>query len=252
MNPNKNDAQVIATARHEWVRLIGGILTAEAPLDLATDLSLGAGRYVASISSGRAVVHGGRAKDVLHGVYALLESLGYVFTVRGPVVPDVPLRCLPEVALDQTAFLQRRGIRQHINFPMDISGYPLSEAREYIRNLARMKLTDIVFHLYESCGWFQVTMPGYQACTRDGNPLPTFFYTERQLVPPEAQIARVIRNRNVFCPPEAEALYGTLDSAEFQRWFLSNLIDEARAFGLHVGLSTEPRVLDHVAVGSFP
>ncbi len=244
--------RVLCTAAREWAECVGRIWAGDAPLELAVEPGLEQGRYIAAIAAGRASVRGARPKDVLHGVYALLEQLGYVFTVRGPVAPDLPPVALPEVSLDQTAFLQRRGIRQHINFPRDISGYPLAEAKDYIRNLARMQMTDLVFHLYEACGWFQVPMPGYVACTRDDNPQPTFFYTERQLVPEEPAYAAVIRNRKVFCPPEAEPLYGTKKAAEFQHYFLSALIDEARAFGLHVGLSAEPHVLDHIAVGTFP
>jgi hypothetical protein len=36
-----------------------------------------------------------------------------------------------------TPKVRQRGIRQHINFTMDVSCYPIEDAKEYIRNLAR-------------------------------------------------------------------------------------------------------------------
>lgn len=48
-----------------------------------------------------------------------------------------------------------RGIRQHINFPMDISSYTLKDAKQYIQNLARMRFNFITFHSYPG-QWYEV------------------------------------------------------------------------------------------------
>lgn len=47
-----------------------------------------------------------------------------------------------------------RGICQHINSAVDVSSYPLAEAREYVRNLARLRFNHITFHSYPG-QWYE-------------------------------------------------------------------------------------------------
>ena len=91
----------------------------------------------------------------------LSRYVGFVFTVRGPVAPEGVFEELTAFSLAETPVLAARGIRQHINFPMDISCYPLPEAMEYIRNLARMHHRP-TFQCLASNGWYHFDQHGYQ------------------------------------------------------------------------------------------
>ena len=173
---------------------------------------------------------------VLHAVYDMLEKCGIFFDVMGPILPaQLNLAALiPGTTVVVTPFVRKRGIRQHINFPMDISSYPLAEALEYIRNLARMRMNHISFHSYNG-QWF-----GYN---QDGNFKPggNFFYGTRLDLPKQELFTRNIRNRSVYCIPEIEAV---LDQPERRsrmatEW-LNAVIAECKRCGMHVQFSMEP------------
>jgi hypothetical protein len=55
--------------------------------------------------------------------------------------------------------VERRGVRLHINFAMDISSYPLEEAKAYIRNLARLRMNTVTFHSYPG-QWYPASLEG--------------------------------------------------------------------------------------------
>jgi len=174
---------------------------------------------------------------VLHAAYTFLEQLGWQFEITGPVLPQGPQfdalcpgreeRIEPKV--------QRRGIRQHINFPMDISSYPLEEAKEYLRNLARLRFNHITFHSYHN---HFVAGPQTGTLEEAGH----FFYGQRHDLPDHAVLRRVIRNQKTFCIPEIEPVFD--DTAERSRravaW-LRDLMGEAKRIGLTVQFSFEPR-----------
>ena len=91
--------------------------------------------------------------ELLQATYTALEEMGCRFEVTGPVVPDrLNPAGIPASRAVYTPAIQRRGVRQHINFNMDVSGYPIGEAKEYIRNLARLRYNHITFHSYP-CHW---------------------------------------------------------------------------------------------------
>lgn len=178
---------------------------------------------------------------VLHSVYELLETCGVFFDVMGPMLPEhLDLSALRPGMRTVAPFVKRRGIRQHINFAMDISSYPLAEALEYIRNLARMRMNHITFHSY-SGQWFGYQQDGQ--FKHGGN----FFYGTRFDLPREELFTRSIRNRAVYCIPEIEAV---VDQPEVRSrmatdW-LNAVIDESHRCGLHVQLSIEPPGKTHV------
>ena len=145
---------------------------------------------------------------VLHSVYTMLEEAGYTFDITGIRKPKKPsfenIKGLSEII---NPVVERRGIRQHINFLMDISSYPVEEAREYIRNLARLRMNWITFHSYPG-QWFSYNYKGKE--TLAGN----FFYGEKDYVPEEEHLKKVIRNDSIFCIPAIEPYWHDLTKEE--------------------------------------
>ena len=172
---------------------------------------------------------------VLHAAYTLLEKLGFVFDINGPTYP--PSIDLGSVAGWSTKIVPKikyRGIRQHINFPMDISGYTLSAAKEYIRNLARMRMNHITFHSYPN-QWYEVNLPSQKELAG------AFFYGIDYKLHHD-EVFKAIHNEKYFCIPEIEPLYEhpKEKSRAAIKW-LQELMDEAKRVGLHIQLSYEPR-----------
>ncbi len=172
---------------------------------------------------------------ILHAVYEMLEQGGIYFDVMGPVLPDqLDLSALRTETQVITPFVRKRGIRQHINFTMDISSYPLEEAKEYIRNLARMRMNHMTFHSYNG-QWFGYTKDDkYQ---HGGS----FFYGSRFSLPDDELFTRNIRNRSVYCIPEIEPVIDNPEerSRMASEW-LNSVIAECHHCGMHVQLSIEP------------
>ena len=171
----------------------------------------------------------------LHALYGFLERVGFYFDVLGPIAPERDLLSDLETGTTTvTPFVKRRGIRQHINFAMDISSYPLAEALEYIRNLARMRMNHMTFHSYNG-QWFGFVKDG--TYRHGGN----FFYGNRLDIPQREPFTRVIRNRSVYSIPEIETV---LDEPERRsrlatEW-LTAVMAECKRVGMHVQLSIEP------------
>ena len=193
----------------------------------------------AADNPGRVVEIKGRdASAALAGVYTFLERAGMCFDVTGPVFPATldleraaqPLQVVPAVI--------ERGIRQHINFTMDISSYPLAEAKEYIRNLARLRFNHISFHSYPG-QWYEYRHANGE--TRAGH----FFYDVRHEVPEHPVVRDALRNRRVFCIPEIEPLFDQHPerSRAAVAW-LRAVMAEARAAGMTVQFSLEVREED--------
>ena len=176
----------------------------------------------------------------LDAAYTWLEKMGWRFEITGPVEPArVPWQEVTAPS-DETIrpAVNRRGIRQHINFPMDVSSYPLEEAKDYIRNLARMRFNQITFHSY----------PGqwYNGAIEDGKPTLAghFFYGEQD-VPPMPGLAAHIRNKKVYCIPEIEPVFGDeAKRASAAIAWLQAVMKEAKRVGLTVQFSFEPRSTD--------
>lgn len=210
---------------------------------LATDPALPVSEFMVQTS----VVHdgtevrlvGANPTGVLHAVYTMLERVGFYFEITGPRWAD---NCQLENLLGwseriQPAVLQR-GIRQHINFPMDISSYSLDEAREYIRNLARLRLNHITFHSYPG-QWYEVTLPNEMLLAG------AFFYEQRHDIPDHPTLRQTVHNASTFCIPEIESYYDNPEkrSTLAVQW-LQAVITEAKRVGLTVQFSFELRSPD--------
>ncbi len=237
--------RVLDTAKKELCDLLRPVYAGsweDLAIKVEVASSLPEGEVRVQAGPGRISITGAAAADVLHGMYSYLEELGFLFTVNGPVLPENTIKNLTAFSRTYKPYLSRRGIRQHINFPMDISSYPMWEAKEYIRNLARMRFNAITFHQYLSCGWYHLNMPelGDSFAERKGRIHDyTYFYSEFHPVPEEPHLKSVIRNESFFCPPEVEHRYGTREARSFAYRFLGELIREAKNYGFYVAVSTD-------------
>jgi len=173
---------------------------------------------------------------VLHAVYTMLARAGVLFNVTGTVLPDkLELNKVLGWQCEITPTVAQRGIRLHINFPMDISSYPVWEAKNYIRNLARLRFNKIVFHSY----------PGMFYETPNGSLAGGFFYGQNHPIPNDPGMRKVIRNEKMFCIPEIEPVYedSAAKSKAAMRW-LTEVIRQAKECGMTVQFSCEPGAKD--------
>jgi len=173
---------------------------------------------------------------VLHAVYTMLEAIGYTFDITGIRNPEEPSFNLLK-GYSRTIFpvVERRGIRQHINFLMDISSYPLEEAKEYIRNLARLRMNYITFHSYPR-QWFAYNYKGNEILAG------SFFYGEKDFVPKEENLKKVIRNDSIYCIPAIEPFWDDLPKkSQMAIEWLNAVMAEAKKVGLTVNMSYELR-----------
>jgi len=181
-------------------------------------------------------LRGHDSTGVLHAVYTFLETLGFRFQITGPVFPDrLQMNTINNISIDVQPAVIERGIRQHINFPMDISGYSLDEAKEYIRNLARLRFNAITFHSYPG-QWIETSRDGKHELAG------SFFYGQRHDIPNVPVLKNHIRNTRTFCIPEMEPDFD--DETKRSRLaigWLADLMAEAKRAGLKVRLSFEPR-----------
>ncbi|MDO5971933.1 hypothetical protein Q4Q35_19195 [Flavivirga aquimarina] len=174
--------------------------------------------------------------DVLYAAYTLLEKGGYLFDITGPVLPKQfnwePLKNYKDKIIPA---IKKRGIRQHINFPMDISAWPLETAKEYIQNLARMRFNAITFHSYPG-QWYEVVRK--DTTEYAGH----YFYGDEYAIPDQKDIKAIVGNKKYFCIPEIEPFYEdkAVKSKKSIEW-LQKVILEAKKTGMFVQFSFEPR-----------
>lgn len=173
---------------------------------------------------------------VLHAIYTMLQVIGYNFDLTGIRKPANPsLQRLTGYSRVIRPAVERRGIRQHINFLMDISSYPVEEAKEYIRNLARLRMNYITFHSYPG-QWYAFTY--HDTPQLAGH----FFYGEQDSVPKDKSISKLIRNKSIYCIPEIEPFWD--DQQKRSRLaiaWLDTVMAEAKTVGMKVRFSYELR-----------
>lgn len=180
-----------------------------------------------------AILKGGSPSALLCCVYELLSAMGICFTTEGDsLCRPFDFKAIPE-SQSFSPYCRNRGIRQHINFPMDISSYSLKEAKSYIRNLARMQMNAITFHSYNG-QWHPFVKNGQRM------PAGHFFYGQRHPLPRDPEIAGAIENRRAFCIPEAEAVLDEAEKREqYAVYWLNEVIATAKEAEMRVTLSVE-------------
>ena len=205
---------------------------ADRTVTLAVDPALDAQAWSVH-GDGRALtVYGGNPSSVLCGVCDALAEAGILFEATGYAAPlGFDLDALFRTDRDVNPKFRLRGVRQHINFPMDISSYPLKDAEEYIRALARMRFNAITFHSY----------PGQWHGTRPGERAGHFFYGQVHPVPAADPLtASRIHNRRIYCIPEVEAIFDDeTKREEYAVYWLGEIMKTAKEAGMTVTLSVE-------------
>ena len=118
-------------------------------INLVLDESIPSHHYMISGNGSTLEIKAENKSSLLCGVYEVLADSGILFEATGYSLPKYfDLNKLFKVNKIVKPKFRLRGIRQHINFPMDVSSFALREAKEYIRNLARMRYNSITFHSY--------------------------------------------------------------------------------------------------------
>ncbi|MBE6870901.1 MAG: hypothetical protein E7491_03025 [Ruminococcaceae bacterium] len=210
-------------------------------------------------SSVKITLTGRTPTETLHAMYTALEDMGYRFEVTGAIIPEkLDFDSVPTEYAEIKPDILRRGVRQHINFTMDISSYPLGEAKEYIRNLARMRYNFMAFHSYpghwtweqyknvSACGywhdWTRKKFSPFDVELFNG----AFFYGEHFAMPDYPLIKEQVRfNTQYFCMPEIEQYYYTWkERGEVAEQWLASVMAEASRCGMFVQLSTELKLGD--------
>lgn len=180
---------------------------------------------------------GGTEMEVTHAVHGFLEHVGFHFGFDGTKRPaQIRLDTLTNGTYSTRPYTRWRGIRQHVNFPMDISSYPQQEAQEYLRRLVRMRFNKLAVHSYPNL-WHEVNTG--DTIERAGN----FFYDRPHPIPDHPLIRERIRfNSSLFCMPEAEARYGDrIARSQTAIAWMKDLLTFAKSIGLRIHFSIEPR-----------
>lgn len=187
---------------------------------------------------GKVIFRAGDAMGVTHAVYTYLEKMGYLFDLTGTSVPEHWAKAMTEpfdtlIKPD----IRWRGIRQHVNFPMDISSYTLEDAKEYIDRLVRMRFNKLTIHSYPG-QWYETYFG--DSLSLAGN----YFYGNKHVMYDNAFLQEKIKdNDSLFCIPEAERLKDNPQAnSKFALSWMKALIDHAKSRGLYVQFSFEPRV----------
>ena len=184
----------------------------------------------------RVELSGQTPSDVLNAAYTFLEKGGYLFDITGPVYPaKFNWKALSHYNETIVPAIKKRGIRQHINFPMDLSAWSLKEAKSYIHNLSRMRFNYITFHSYPG-QWYEIDRE--DTTEYAGH----FFYGDVHLVPDYKPIRDIAVNKKYFCIPEIEPFFKDREKrSKMAIEWLRNLVEEAKRTGMKVQFSFEPR-----------
>ena len=213
-------------------------------INLVLDESIPSHHYMISGNGSTLEIKAENKSSLLCGVYEVLADSGILFEATGYSLPKYfDLNKLFKVNKIVKPKFRLRGIRQHINFPMDVSSFALREAKEYIRNLARMRYNSITFHSY----------PGQWHETKVDDPTDFaghFFYGHIYKVPTDEPLtAKRVDNRKYYCIPEAEAIFeDKAKRAEYAKYWLNEMMETAKEAGMTITLSLEVTYDDEVAM----
>lgn len=204
---------------------------------LRKDKKMTGGTFGYSIEDDCVEFRGQDQIGITHAVYTFLEEAGYTFDITGISAPATAKTAdmLRDTVI--TPRVRYRGIRQHVNFPMDISSYTIEEAKEYIDALLRMRFNKLTIHSYPG-QWYETHFGDSLALA--GN----FFYGDIHYIYDNELLKEITpENDSIFCIPAAEPLFR--DKAARSRLaveWMQELIDYAKDLGFYVQFSFEPRI----------
>jgi hypothetical protein len=213
-------------------------------INLYIDKALDEEEYVIKFNGSLQCGHisAGSGKGLLYGVYHFLENEGIVFGFGKTHIRDSKDEFIfRDIYIKSKPDIDERGIRMHINFPMDQSSYTLAETCDFIDGMARLRQNYLVLHFYDCMPWFDFEYNGLK--NRTGG----FFYNSKHLVPDIEGVRGKVRNKEIYCIPEMEEFYDDKEKLyEAAQLYINNIIDHAHKRGIKVGVSYEPMSMPKV------
>lgn len=205
--------------------------------------SLPDGSFVCkTIAPGRYSFEAADPMGISHAVYTFLEQLGYTFDLSRTLVPaKYDFDKVQKIDTMVVPRVRWRGIRQHVNFPMDLSSYPIEEAKDYIDNMVRLRFNKLVVHSYPG---FWHEQPQADSTLYGGN----FFYDSPHFYGNNPFLRKYVRfNDSLYCIPTMESFYfeKVRKSRAAIAW-MYELLAHAKRRGLYIQFSIEPRNLTEV------
>ena len=178
------------------------------------------------------------AVGALHALYTFCEQLGITFDITGPVLPaSVDWSRVEGTDTIVTPHIRWRGIRQHVNFSMDISAYTIPQVREYLQNMVRMRFNKLTIHSYPY-QWYAEDVTG------EMHYAGSFFYGSTHRCDKWDFLKQLCKGTNdsIFCIPGAEAVWNDkAKRSEFAMDWMRQVITTAKEMGLRVQFSCENR-----------
>ena len=178
------------------------------------------------------------AVGALHALYTFCEQLGITFDITGAVLPaSVDWSRVEGTDTIITPHIRWRGIRQHVNFSMDISAYTIPEVREYLQNMVRMRFNKLTIHSYPY-QWYAEDVTG------EMHYAGSFFYGSTHRCDKWDFLKQLCKGTNdsIFCIPGAEAVWNDkAKRSEFAMDWMRQVITTAKEMGLRVQFSCENR-----------
>lgn len=177
----------------------------------------------------------GDAMGLSNAMYTLLEDIGYTFDITGISKPDsYDFTVLKNADRRISPAVRWRGIRQHVNFPMDVSSYSIEDAKEYIDCVTRLRMNKFTIHAYPG-QWYETHIG--DSLSMAGN----FFYGNKHYIYNNSLLKKVIpTNDSLYCIPQAEKLKGQALSSFTIDW-MQQFMAYAKKRGFYIQLSFEPR-----------
>ena len=216
-------------------------------INLVLDESMLSHHYVISGNGSTLEIKAENKSSLLCGIYEALADAGILFEATGYSVPkSFDLNTFFSVNKIVKPKFRLRGIRQHINFPMDVSSFALKEAKEYIRNLARMRYNSITFHSYPG-QWHETKVD--DSTDFAGH----FFYGHIYKVPTDEPLtAKRVDNKKYYCIPESEVIFeDKAKRAEYAKYWLNEMMQTAKDAAMIITLSVEVTYDDEVAMAKM-
>jgi hypothetical protein len=185
-------------------------------------------------------ITGGSPAAVLWATYAFLEKLGVVFEFSGEILPPKRQALdLSGIGIRQTPSIKERGLRLHLNFPMDQSSYSLPDFFAWVDRIARMKCNYLMLHFYSAHPWFFFQYKDAKTVT-GAFFVGSYLFNGRYDLPTDMIGRSLIANKAQYFPPElegtapGEALYHRTEER------IRAVIDHAHRRGIKVAVSFEP------------
>ncbi len=179
------------------------------------------------------------AVGVMDALYTFCETLGTTFDITGVTLPT-SVDWDKVVGTDSliTPRVRWRGIRQHVNFSMDISSYPIDQVKEYLQNMVRLRMNKLVIHSYPFQWYAEDIVDGKM------NYAGSFFYGNTHRCDKWDFLQELCKpyNDSIFCIPDAEPVFDDVQKrSEAAIAWMKDVIRTAKEMGLRVQFSCEHR-----------